>query len=973
MTLFLTSSVIAIAPVTGTWDSSMAAIDLQSQSQVSESLLNLTIPYVDAHYGYTDGIIDPKEYATNYTDPSSGITVFLEHNSSVLFVGLEAPTTGWIGFGWKNYTDNFQSEGLNNSDLICGYVPGTLYDNIERVEPDDVVSVHYILSLRNGTVVQEGDVPNEESTTPIADESLLQGYKDEIIGMRIGEIRHFVIPAAEAYNDPAHLFYGYDLEYVITLTRINSNYINPGDRSDIVYSDEYGISTFQHQPDANQSRVLSASGQDNGGITRLEYFIQMNSTDMSDISFLNDTDIAYPLFLMYGNTEDIYDLPVQHSEWATPPTMTLIPNAGPEIIINSPEDDSTLGYVAKLSINVTDNTFVRNAFYRMNDENWTEIYYDFKTDFWEQSIDLSDYDPGIHTIWVNATDASNVTTTEQIDITVERPYAPLLGMKLDVSRTYNTKLYHTVEVRDDFVVTNNGSAPISALEFFVPEDYAIRMLDIAAFDGSANELQIVRLEDYQGFHHWRVYLFEAVDFQEEYTFTVVSHFHSIHDLINFDLNKFEINFPRLPTVPYVLSEAQLALGFRSGDSLITNEGDPQGTWTNLAPMQDEIMTFFMNSYTPLIVADRTTDVTVDPWGWLLYEETIYMENLGNTKENLFTFTLPEYTTAVTVYDDVGVLADTQPGGTWELNESIDLQINLLKDRFGDDGLWPGYKYTFHIDYKIQIAGYYDQVPEGDRIELPMGLFGDVLVRNHEVNLILPYSVNAIDVSGDYRLLYGVFDSTVQYNTYNTTRYNPIEITLIYTTSVSASARPVLFSIIIGLIAGVYVLYRRVESEEGTESVSDGDRAIDTRQAGAPPELLSDFAKTYSRKTALSMDLEKLEAARRKGKVRKKEFMIRERDLKTQIQEIDSQLPGLQEELMQYGSRYRDLISQLELHNEKIEGAKAGLKQLLIRKKKQRISRQAFEKSRQDYLKTIKRATTATDRILLTIQEEAGEI
>ena len=67
------------------------------------------------------------------------------------------------------------------------------------------------------------------------------------------------------------------------------------------------------------------------------------------------------------------------------------------------------------------------------------------------------------------------------------------------------------------------------------------------------------------------------------------------------------------------------------------------------------------------------------------------------------------------------------------------------------------------------------------------------------------------------------------------------------------------------------------------------------------------------------------------------------------------------------------FSQLELQDEKIEGAKAGLRQLLLRKKKQKISRAAFEKSRQDYLKTIKKATTATDRILLSFQEEAGEI
>ena len=566
-----------------------------------------------------------------------------------------------------------------------------------------------------------------------------------------------------------------------------------------------------------------------------------------------------------------------------------------------------------------------------------------------------------------------MTSTTSIDFTVERPYAPLLGMKLDITRTYTTKLYDTAEVRDDFTVTNNGSAPISALEFFYPEEYAILMLDISGVDGGSNDLQIVQLEDYQGFNHWRVYLFDSVDFQETYTFSIIAHFHSTHTLIAFDFNEYEITFPRLPTVPYVLRKAQTSVGFRSGDSLPSNDPTPGGTWYNLGPMQDEEMVFTMNSFTPYILADRQTYITVDPWVWLQYHETIYVENLGNTKENIFVFTIPEYTTTITVYDDVGILAETQPGGTWELNQTVDLQINLLRDRFGDDGLWPGYKYTFHIDYKVQIAGYYDQIAQGDRIEFPMGLFGDVLVRNHEVNLILPYSVSAVEVSGDYRLLHGVFDTTLQYNAYNTTKYNTLQITLVYTTSISATARPLLFAIIIGLVAGIYVLFRRVDFEEGSDVTSEGERVSDTRQAGAPVELLSDFAKTYSRKTALAMDLEKLEAARRKGKVRKKEFMIRERDLKSQIQEIDSDLPALKEELMQFGSKYRDLISQLELQDEKVEGAKAGLRQLLIRKKKQRISRTAFEKSREDYLKTIKRATTATDRILLTIQAEPGEI
>jgi chromosome segregation ATPase len=180
---------------------------------------------------------------------------------------------------------------------------------------------------------------------------------------------------------------------------------------------------------------------------------------------------------------------------------------------------------------------------------------------------------------------------------------------------------------------------------------------------------------------------------------------------------------------------------------------------------------------------------------------------------------------------------------------------------------------------------------------------------------------------------------------------------------------------VGLIAAIYVSYRKVElPEEIVGARTDDDSDISQpRQVGAPPALLTEFANLYSRKTALNMDLEKLEAARRRGKVKKREYMIRERDLKEQIEEIDSKLPKVKDEMTRYGPHYRDLVSQLELQDEKIQGAKAGLRQLLLRKKKQRISRVAFEKSRQDYLKTIQKATSATDRILLSIQEEAGEL
>ena len=162
----MSSSLLAVSPISETLEPNYLAQNKDFGSNLAESVVNLSIPYVDDYYGTTDGIIDPTEYAFNYTDPVTGVTAYLEHNGTVLYVGLEARTSGWIGFAWQNYTDEFTSAGLNNSDVVVGYAPGTPHFDYWRVVPTDAVSVHYILSLRNGTVIQEADYPDITSTQP---------------------------------------------------------------------------------------------------------------------------------------------------------------------------------------------------------------------------------------------------------------------------------------------------------------------------------------------------------------------------------------------------------------------------------------------------------------------------------------------------------------------------------------------------------------------------------------------------------------------------------------------------------------------------------------------------------------------------------------------------------------------------------------------------------------------------------------
>ena len=942
-----------------------------NQAAIAHSLINASIPYVDVHYGSADGIIDPTEYAYSYTDPATGIVVYLEHNSTIMYVGLSASTSGWAAIGWQDVNGTFATAGLNNSDLVFGYAPGNPYQAFSRVTGSESVTVHYKLYLRDGSLLQEGNAPADSSTTALQNENLLTAYKNAIIGMRIGEVRHFIIPAEQGYTKPTDALYGQDLEYVVTLTRIGTNRVNPAVSSKIVYRDDHGTSTFAHSADLNQSRIVAANATGTTTRTQIEYFIRMNSTDSNDITILNGTDIYYPMIVMLGNNENIDSLPAQHTDWSNPILASFEPNSFPSIKVTSPQANATLNILLDLRANITDNTFVRRAGYRIDDREWGNLTYDFSDALWKNRVDLSDYDMGVHTVWLNATDPSNKTVLMSFNITVDVSSIPLLGMRLSLARTISTLLYHELKLGDAFTVTNNGSAPIGAIEFYMPQEFTSKFLAVYAEDSAKNVLEVVQLDEVNGMMHWRVSFFTPVGFAETYTLTVSTHLHSTQEVSDFAASLYRLEITRYPLVPYLISRASLSFALRSGDTM--KSASPEGVTYNIAPMTYEKMVLSIQSYTPFIVANRVTVATIDSWGWLSYKETISLQNIGPAKETTISAIFPAYAASIRVYDRVGVLvASTPDAHDW--NETLTQTINLKADRFGDqNSFYPGYKYTFYIQYVIQLTSYETADVLGNRIDLPMLTLGEILVKTHTVDVRLPPTLNVVKASGDYRLLYGVTEAMLRYTAYNTSKLNPISISVTYQLSIGVVARPILFSLLIGIVALVYVSYRKSPLPRTEEAAEQGEEAPAVRQAGAPTELLSAFASTYSSKTTLELDLEKLQSSAKRGKVTRKEFMIRERDIKDQLEQSSSKLVSLREELVSYGSKYRDVVAQLELQDERIAGAKAGLAQLFQRRRTQKISRGAFEKSRLDYLKTIKQAVAATDRILMTLQEEAGEI
>jgi hypothetical protein len=769
------------------------------------------------------------------------------------------------------------------------------------------------------------------------------------------------------------------LVYDIELTRIQRASIdrveNPADQCDIVYSDEYGTSTFQHMADANQSRILEANGFDNGTYTQVEYAILMNSTDVNDIGLFNSTDVQFPFVFMFGATEELNGLPTQHTYWTEPALVEFVPNAPPTMYVISPESGETVEWVANLQLNAADD-FVQTAVYKVDDEeSWTNMTWNFKSKLWEANADMSSYDEGPHTLTFNATDPSGLSGLATVDIIVNIPYAPHLGMRVEVERSLLTTEHFGNRVDDTYTISNNGSSPINSLDIYLPERFSDNVLSIEASDIGGNEVQVVRMADFNGLIHWRLHFFQPIGYQESYTFETTMYMTQLFWLTIPDEWEYRLEFLKYPLLSYVINRGEFALNFEQGGSLVPNEEVPDSVENNIVPFTETEFSVRLRLFSNNIVGNRKTTVIVDAWGWMTYRETVSLDNTGGGILNEIEFLLPAYSASVTIYDEVGILAQSQrtiyqPS----FNSTSSIAVNFLRDRFAL-GLQPGFKYKFQVDYVVQSSSYQEAIGTGNKLSIPMAVLTDVLILEHDIDVVFPVSVSLVEASEGYRMIYGVFDTSLRYSAFNTTQRNPFTIEVVYQISLGAAARPTIFALVIGFLGLIYVTRRKVELPEEVTGPRVDEEFDDSqpRQTGAPPTLLSEFANLYSRKTALNMDLEKLEAARRRGKIKKREYMIRERDLKQQIEEIDSSLPNLRNEMISYGSRYRDLVAQLELQDERIEGAKAGLRQLLLRKKKQRISRAAFEKSRQDYLKTIQKATTATDRILLSIQEEAGDI
>ncbi|MFQ5820315.1 MAG: DOMON domain-containing protein [Candidatus Heimdallarchaeota archaeon] len=83
----------------------------------SESLSEAFVPYTETSQVVVDGIIVPEEYTGFYNEPTTGMSIYWEHDGENLHIGLVSPGTGWVGLGLGP-----QGTGMDGANIIIGYV-----------------------------------------------------------------------------------------------------------------------------------------------------------------------------------------------------------------------------------------------------------------------------------------------------------------------------------------------------------------------------------------------------------------------------------------------------------------------------------------------------------------------------------------------------------------------------------------------------------------------------------------------------------------------------------------------------------------------------------------------------------------------------------------------------------------------------------------------------------------------------------
>jgi len=534
-----------------------------------------------------------------------------------------------------------------------------------------------------------------------------------------------------------------------------------------------------------------------------------------------------------------------------------------------------------------------------------------------------------------------------------------------------TYVYHTIAFHDyGFVMINDTvifDTPQSRTNFLIGYPTIIRnnLDSVVAYDSTGELLytNVVTFDEWCDIF-WVNITFPSGKFLSD--FTVITIFSGLIDCVG-ELN-YTLTIPPYPilTIPTTSFNSSILL---PQDALVANETYIDGVffeWNNSTntltnsttspePYVVKIGSFnFSGTISFLICQEARYKIDIDPMGVIHAYDTYYIKNLGGITVYSLDFKLPSGVFDIHVNDAAGEYSASKIAVNFRESDTI-LTLTLS---YPIRGAPFKESYGFTIKYSMPIGQYLKHLGLWEnQLTLPLFSRLNCTINNLTFIVNLPeganfgatYPIGNISTSFLSQSFSYVFDKI--------TPFNEVGTKIIYNYPIIwAAFRPTLWiGSIAGILCAVFSLQKRTRPTIPKIKV--------------PSELLNTFIGACDRRMSLRQDLSQLSYDLLRGKIGRRDFNRKRRMFLQGLATLDKDFMNLKDKVKKLGSFYADAVRRLEIAEIELDSAFSSLSRIELEFKAGKISRDTYEKLRDEYTRKINRTITTINGILLSLREE----
>ena len=544
--------------------------------------------------------------------------------------------------------------------------------------------------------------------------------------------------------------------------------------------------------------------------------------------------------------------------------------------------------------------------------------------------------------------------------------APVSPSVVDVRRHITIGEWGVVVFNDTFTVLNNGTSAVNDFLYGVPRSNIEGLRFVVAKSGS-DLLQIDRDVEKESVFYWLKIRFKdalaagksltvnvASIYSDIIKFLVVEGEEGIEELYRVSFSSypiFKVRAGSCNVTVYLSWDAKVQLPANSAfiSAKIAERPVLINSRKPLEPLTDERYAFNFSSVTQhLVTCDwATRRISVSPQGELSVSDYYHLNNLASSFSSV-RLILPKETTEVMAHDSVGPLW-AAPKKTSDV--SIEPRFKNVRQNES---------FAFRLEYKLSSGNTIRQLEWWGLYSLSVRLITESpwVIEKQDVKIVLPKGTavesNSLPSSGTEASPYA---TALTYSFEPATPLQDLTLDLRYRYLPFWSGLvPLMWILVIQVVIAAALAMSKVKKPA-------------KMVAAAPVGRILQFVELYDERTALRLELNKMEQDMARGAVSRHEYRRRNREIEMRIEETRKELQLIKADLSAASARYGEMIRRMERAEAEIDATRASAAQLRSQYRSGRITRQVHDSMMSDLRKRQDRARDTANSTIITLREE----